>query len=61
MASSITPAAIYGYLQKDCPTPLMDAADLIMKNNQELQAIVNSGHSRRGAIKILSVKAKSGE
>ena len=61
MVSSITPAAIYGYLQKDCPTPLMDTADLIMKNNEELQAIVNSGHSRRGAIKILSIKAKSGE
>ena len=61
MASSITPVAIYGYLQKDCPTPLIDEAVLIMKNNEELQTIVNSGHSRRGAIKILSVKAKNGE
>lgn len=61
MASSITPAAIYRYLQKACPTLLIDEADLIMKNNEELQAIVNAGHSRRGAIKILSVKTKSGE
>lgn len=59
-ASSITPSAIYRLIEQDAPTLLIDEADLTLKYSEELQAIVNAGHNRRGAKKIISRKLSSG-
>lgn len=59
-ASSITPSAIYRLIEQETPTLLIDEADLTLKHSEELQAIVNAGHTRRGAKKIISRKLSSG-
>lgn len=60
MTSSITTSALYRYIEHSSPTLLIDEADLILKNNEELRAIINAGHTRRGAIKLLSDSTKNG-
>lgn len=59
-ASSITPSAVYRLIEQEAPTLLIDEADLTLKHSEELQAIVNAGHTRRGAKKIISRKLSSG-
>ena len=60
LASSITPSAVYRLIEQEAPTLLIDEADLTLKHSEELQAIVNAGHTRRGAKKIISYKLGSG-
>lgn len=57
MTSSITAAALTRSIQKDAPTVLIDEADLTLQDNKQLQAIVNAGHTRRSAVRILSDEA----
>ena len=54
MASSITAAALTRCIEKDAPTLLIDEADLTVQDNKQLQAIINAGHTRRSAVRILS-------
>ena len=54
MASSITAAALVRCIEKDAPTVLIDEADLTLQDNKQLQAIINAGHTRRSAVRILS-------
>ena len=54
MASSITAAALTRSIQKDAPTLMIDEADLTLQDNKQLQAIINAGHTRRTAVRILS-------
>ena len=60
LASSITPSAVYRLIEQEAPTLLIDEADLTLRQNEELQAIVNAGHTRRGAVKLISHKVPSG-
>ena len=54
MASSITAAALTRCIEKDAPTLMIDEADLTLQDNKQLQAIINAGHTRRSAVRILS-------
>ena len=54
MASSITAAALTRCIEQDAPTLLIDEADLTLQDNKQLQAIINAGHTRRSAVRILS-------
>ncbi len=46
IASNISPAATYRYIEAACPTLLIDEADTFVRDNEELRGILNSGHSR---------------
>ena len=46
MASNISPAAIYRYIEATCPTLLIDEMDAFIHDNEELRGILNSGHTR---------------
>lgn len=61
IASSITAAAVYRFIESCSPTLLIDEADRSLKSNEELNAIINAGHTRRTANKMLSVKTSDGE
>lgn len=61
IASSITPSAVYRFIQSCTPTLLIDEADRSLKGNEELNGIINAGHTRRTATKMLSVKGGDGE
>ena len=54
MASSITAAALSRCIEQDAPTLLIDEADLTLQDNRHLQAIINAGHTRRSAVRIVS-------
>lgn len=60
IASSITAAAVYRFIESCSPTLLIDEADRSLKNNEELNAIINAGHTRRTANKMLSIKTTEG-
>jgi putative DNA primase/helicase len=46
MASNISPAAIFRYIEAFRPTLLIDEADSFAVENEELRGILNSGHTR---------------
>ena len=52
IASSITPAAIYRIIEEKRPTLLIDEADRFLKYSEELNGIINAGHTRRTATRI---------
>ncbi len=52
MTSNVTPAVIFRIIEKCCPTLLIDEADTFFTNNEELRGILNSGHTRAGAIVV---------
>ena len=52
MASNISPAAIFRYIEAFRPTLLIDEADLFAVENDELRGILNSGHTRDTACVI---------
>ena len=60
IASSITAAAVYRFIESCSPTLLIDEADRSLKSNEELNAIINAGHTRRTATKMLSTKNSDG-
>jgi hypothetical protein len=46
LASNISPAAIFRYIEQHRPTLLIDEADTFVKRNDEIRNILNSGHTR---------------
>jgi hypothetical protein len=60
MAGSITPSALYRIIELSQPTICIDEADRFLNQNDELNGIINAGHTRRTARKILSQKNKEG-
>ncbi len=60
IASSITPSAVYRLIQSQALTLLIDEADRSLPHNEELNAVINAGHTRRTATKILSQKTADG-
>ena len=61
IASSITPSAVYRFIESCAPTLLIDEADRSLRGNEELNAIINAGHTRRTATKMLSGKGADGD
>jgi putative DNA primase/helicase len=60
LASNITAAALFRYIEAVRPTLLIDEADTFVKNNEELRGILDSGHTRVAAQIIRNVEV-SGE
>jgi len=52
LASNITPAALFRYIEAKFPTLLIDEFDAAIKDNEEMRGILNSGHSREAAFCI---------
>jgi len=61
MAASITPSAFYRIIESEGPTLLIDEADRTLRGNEELNGIINAGHTKRTAIKILSEPTHDGK
>jgi putative DNA primase/helicase len=55
MASSISPAALFRTVEKFRPTLIIDEADALLGENEELRGIINSGHTRQTAYVIRTV------
>ena len=55
VASSISPAAVYRVIEACKPTLLLDEADRFLAHNEELNGVINSGHTRSGAFVIRTV------
>ena len=49
-ASSISPGALYRFVEAHRPTLLLDEADAWMTQNEELRGILNAGHTRSDTI-----------
>ena len=60
VTGSITPSALYRIIEAYQPTILIDEADRFLRENEELNGIINAGHTRRTATKILVEKTKDG-
>jgi putative DNA primase/helicase len=56
LASNISPAAIFRYIEREKPALLIDEADSFLKGNNELRGILNSGHTRAAAYVIRTVE-----
>jgi putative DNA primase/helicase len=56
LASNITAAALFRYIEAVQPTLLIDEADTFVKNNEELRGILDSGHTRVAAQIIRNVE-----
>jgi hypothetical protein len=52
LASNISPAAIFRYVEKYHPCLIIDEADSFVSGNEELRGILNSGHARDTAFVI---------
>ena len=53
LAAHISPAALSRLIDAEAPTLLIDEADLTVKHNDKLRALLNAGHTKHGAKKIL--------
>ena len=56
LASNITAAALFRYIEAVRPTLLIDEADAFVKDNEELRGILNSGHTKVAANVIRNVE-----
>jgi hypothetical protein len=56
LASSITPSALFRYIEDVRPTLLIDEADSFLKDNEEMRGILNSGHTKTAAHVIRNVE-----
>src|SRR5215831_18405290 len=56
LASNITAAALFRYVEEVRPTLLVDEADSFVKDNEELRGILNSGHTKTAASVIRTVE-----
>jgi putative DNA primase/helicase len=56
LASNITPAAIFRYIEQERPTLIIDEADTFVNANDEMRGILNSGHTRASAFVIRVVE-----
>ena len=54
-ASSISPSAIFRFIEMSCPTLLIDELDNAIDDNRDLLAILNGGHNRAMAHVLRSV------
>jgi putative DNA primase/helicase len=54
-SSSITPAALFRYVEAKSPTLLIDEFDAAQKDNEDMRGILNSGHSGEVAYTIRCV------
>lgn len=54
-ASSISPAALFRSIDTWSPTLLIDECDALLKDNEELRGLLNSGHTRDSAYCIRTV------
>jgi putative DNA primase/helicase len=52
LASNISSAALFRYIEDQQPTLLIDEGDSFLKENEEMRGILNSGHSRAAAYVI---------
>ena len=55
LASNITPAAIYRYIERESPTLLIDEAETFIADKEEVRGILNSGHTRDTAHVVRTV------
>ena len=53
--SGITPSALFRVVEMQCPTLLIDEVDVVLKENEALRGVINSGHTRDTARLIRSV------
>lgn len=53
--SNITPAALFRGIEAYSPTLMIDEGDAFLSFSEELRGILNSGHTRRGAVVIRTV------
>src|SRR5262249_50841412 len=60
LASSITPSALFRYIETVRPTLLIDEADAFLKDNEELRGILDSGHTKVGANIVRNVDVGRG-
>jgi putative DNA primase/helicase len=58
LASNITAAALFRYIEAVRPTLLIDEADSFVKDNDELRGVLNSGHTKVAANIIRNVEVK---
>ncbi len=49
LASNLTAAVIFRVVERDQPTLLIDEGDTLLKDNEALRGILNSGHTRDAA------------
>jgi putative DNA primase/helicase len=56
LASNISAAALFRYIEAVRPTLLIDEADSFAKDNEELRGVLNSGHTRVAANVIRTVE-----
>jgi hypothetical protein len=56
VSSNISPSAIFRCIDEWAPTLMIDEADTFTKDNDELNGIMNAGHSKRNAAVIRSEK-----
>jgi putative DNA primase/helicase len=59
--SGVTPAVVFRMIDLWKPTYLIDEADGYLPQNEELRAVLNSGHTRTGASVDRSVKNTDGD
>jgi putative DNA primase/helicase len=57
LASNISAAALYRYIEYEHPTLLIDEADSFVKDDEQLRGILNSGHTKTAAYVIRTVEA----
>lgn len=58
-ASHATTAAIFRVIEKLQPTLLIDEADAFLKNNEQMRALLNSGHDKASAQVIRAVDVRN--
>jgi putative DNA primase/helicase len=56
LASNISPAAIFHYIEQHRPTLLIDEADTFVNSSDEIRGILNSGHIKASAYVIRNVE-----
>ena len=54
-ASSISPAALFRAVERYRPALLLDEADTVLRENEDLRCILNASHTRAGAVVIRTV------
>jgi putative DNA primase/helicase len=59
-SSNISSAALYRAIEKYIPTLIVDEADVVFENNDELRCLFNSGHTRDTAF-VLRAERENGD
>lgn len=52
MASNISAAALFRFIEACSPTLILDEGDTFLKDNEEMRGVLNAGHTRSGAFVI---------